>query len=58
MAELHPIIVHFTVALAVVGVLLRVYHEAVHASRGPAAASLRGSSAAKLREEPLEALHT
>ncbi len=46
------------VALAWVGVLLRVYHEAVHASRGPAAASLRGSSAAKLREEPLEALHT
>jgi len=46
------------VALAWVGVLLRVYHEAVHASRGPAAASLRGSSAAKLREEPLEALRT
>jgi len=46
------------VALAWVGVLLRVYHEAVHASRGSAAASLRGSSAAKLREEPLEALHT
>ena len=39
------------VALAWVGVLLRVYHEAVHASRGSAAASLRGSSAAKVRDD-------
>lgn len=46
------------VALAWVGVLLRVYHEAVHASRGSAAASLRGSSAARMREEPFEAART
>ena len=39
------------VTLAWVGILLRVYHEAVQASRGSAAASLRGSSnAARTRD--------
>jgi cell division protein FtsW len=37
-------------ALAWVGILLRVYHEAVLAARGPAAASLRGSPARALDE--------
>jgi cell division protein FtsW len=37
------------VTLAWVGVLLRVYHEAAQASRGPTAASLRGDSAVRLR---------
>ncbi len=39
------------VALAWVGLVLRVYHEAVVAAKGPAAISLRGS-AAKLDDEP------
>jgi hypothetical protein len=42
------------VALAWVGLVLRVYHEAVVAAKGPAAISLRGS-AAKLDDEPARA---
>jgi cell division protein FtsW len=42
------------VALAWVGLVLRVYHEAVVAAKGPAAISLRGS-AAKLDDEPSSA---
>ncbi|NCW56442.1 MAG: putative lipid II flippase FtsW [Gammaproteobacteria bacterium] len=38
------------VTLAWVGMVLRVYHEAVQASRGTAAASLRGSHAARTRD--------
>ncbi|MBM4238615.1 MAG: putative lipid II flippase FtsW [Gammaproteobacteria bacterium] len=38
------------VTLAWVGMVLRVYHEAVQASRGTAAASLRGSHAARARD--------
>jgi len=47
------------VAIAWVGLLLRVYHEAVQASRGSAAASLRGSSSARVRDDgAAEALGT
>jgi cell division protein FtsW len=38
------------VTLAWVGMVLRVYHEAVQASRGAAAASLRGSHASRARD--------
>jgi len=38
------------VTLAWVGMVLRVYHEAVQAARGTAAASLRGSHAARARD--------
>jgi cell division protein FtsW len=38
-------------ALAWVGILLRVFHEAAHAARGPAAASLRGSPARAVADD-------
>ncbi|MBM4191490.1 MAG: putative lipid II flippase FtsW [Gammaproteobacteria bacterium] len=44
------------VTLAWVGVLLRVYHEAVQASRGTTAASLRGGSAVRVRGGAGEAI--
>jgi hypothetical protein len=36
--------------LAWVGMLLRVFHEAANAARGPAAAALRGGSARSVAE--------